>query len=151
MINTHHRMNTIVIIEHKTNYMYWNYAYLHIYCIKLSTLLKFKYTICLYIINVLLKIASIYMYISIYTSLSLYPIILICFIQTVSHSEVFLSLQFEDHLRLSSLWVGSYILFLAKNMPSMQIWGSVFQEVTLVVVSSKWLAGQQMALVTQTL
>ena len=55
MINTHHRMNTIVIIKHKTNYMYWNYAYLHIYCIKLSTLLKFKYTTCLYIINVLLN------------------------------------------------------------------------------------------------
>ena len=148
MINTHHRMNTIVIIEHKTNYMYWNYAYLHIYCIKLSTLLKFKYTICLYIINVLLKIA---LYISIYTSLSLYPIIFICFIQTVSHSEVFLSLQFEDHLRLSSLWVDSYILSPAKNMLSMQILGSVFQEVTLAVVSSKWLVGQQMELVTQRL
>ena len=91
------------------------------------------------------------MYISIYTSLSLYPIILICFIQTVSHSEVFLSLQFEDHLRLSSLWVDSYILSRAKNMLSMQILGSVFQEVTLAVVSSKWLVGQQMALVTQTL
>ena len=97
------------------------------------------------------RLDNIYMYISIYMSLSLYPIILICFIQTVSHSEVFLSLQFEDHLRLSSLWVGSYILFPAKNMLSMQILGSVFQEVTLAVVSSKWLVGQQMALVTQTL
>ena len=90
-------------------------------------------------------------FIYIYTSLSFFPIVLICFIQTVSHSEVFLSLQFEDRLRLSSLWVDSYILFPAKNMLSMQILGSVFQEVTWVVVSSKWLVGQQMALVTQTL